>query len=42
MYRIVIPLTRMSNGDILLFQTPQILASLNQEVEEHLNIVGMF
>lgn len=42
MYRNVIPLAGMSNGDTLLFQTPQIPASLNQEVEEHLKIVGMF
>jgi hypothetical protein len=32
----------MFNGDTLLFQTPQISTSVNQEVEEHLKIVGMF
>jgi hypothetical protein len=39
MYRNVVPLTKMSSSGTPLFQTPQTLASLSQEVEEHLKII---
>jgi hypothetical protein len=42
MYKNVVPSAKTSSNGIPLFQTPQILASLSQEVEEHLKIIGMF
>jgi hypothetical protein len=42
MYRNVIPSIEMSSNDIMLFQTPQILATLSLEFKEHLKIVKMF
>jgi hypothetical protein len=41
MYKNVVPLAKTFNDGTPLFQMPQIFASLNQEVEEHLKIVGM-
>jgi hypothetical protein len=42
MYKNVVSSAKTSSDGTPLFQTPQILASLSQEAEEHLKIVGMF
>jgi hypothetical protein len=41
MYKNVVPSTKTSNNGTLLLQMPQTLATLSEEVEEHLKIVGM-
>jgi hypothetical protein len=41
MYINVIPSIKTSNNGTLLVQTPQTPATLSEEVEKHLKIVGM-